>query len=194
MSIGFLQDIVTVSKALIIRHLVDKTNLSRNQANKAIRLHGLRLEKEYWDLCFESLKKYEKTGVRMYILGRGICTVFPRLAYITGDDPALHRYCLVYEGNANHSGIYCTYSVKIHGVYDPNTQILRNYDEIMTLYPLSESGMRKKELHIPQLHREKEATKALAELSLHYFRNPTCGVPMGYTARDVRNNIFRSRL
>ena len=99
MSIGFLEEINPLSRKILIKHLLHRgNNFGKTSAtNDAIKEFSRLLEREYWDMCFEPIRKYETSGVPMYILGRGVCNIFPRLAYCVGDDPALHRYCGIYE-------------------------------------------------------------------------------------------------
>jgi hypothetical protein len=118
MSIGFLEEINPLSRKILIKHLLHRgNNFGKTSANDAIKEFSRLLEREYWDMCFEPIRKYETSGVPMYILGRGVCNIFPRLAYCVGDDPALHRYCGIYEGNALSSCIYCNYSARNNNIF-----------------------------------------------------------------------------
>jgi hypothetical protein len=192
MSIGFIPDISFISKELILKHLLEKTGYSKTAAKEAIKTHKRLIEREYWDLCFSSIKKYAETGVHMYILGKGLCNVFPVLAYCVGDDPALHRYCGVYEGNALHSCIYCNYSVKDDGIYNPNQQRPRQPDMIRQACSLARSGELKKAARQRLLQIEINAMEVLKARGLHNIPNATWGVPMGYVAPGVLNHVFRS--
>ena len=191
MSIGFLQEVGTVSKQLLIKHLVHRTGHAKSTAIKAIREHGRYLEREFWDMCFESLKHYAETGVQMYILGKGIRTVYPVLAYCVGDDPALHRYTGVYECNATYTCILCNYSVAKDGIYRPELQVRRDPAVVQEATILAIAGYRKKNTRTPLLQVERDAMKLLDATSLHYIPNATFGVPMGHFAVGQPNHIFR---
>jgi hypothetical protein len=192
MSIGFIPDIGLISKELLLKHLVQKTGHSKTSAIAAIKEHKRLIEREYWDLCFSSIKKYAERGLPMYILGKGLCTVFPVLAYCVGDDPALHRYCGVYEGNALHSCIYCKYSVKDDGIYDPNLQRPRQPDVIAETIILARSGELKKAARQRLLQIEINAMEDMKGQGLHNIPNATLGVPMGFLSPGVRNHVYRS--
>ena len=192
MSVGFIPDLGDVSFDLLLKHLVSKSKLAKTNAEKAIKSHKLFIEREYWAMLFDPLKRVEHTGVKMYILGRGLCTIFPRLAFFVGDDPAIHRYCGVYEGNANHSCIHCKYSVKNDGLFDPDKQEPRDPSITNPLCELAISGSRKKANGCPILLVEKEAMEVLKSQGLHYLPNATVGVPMGFTLPNIPNNVHNS--
>jgi hypothetical protein len=141
MSIGFIQDIGAMICDLLMKHLVSRAGYSKSSAETAIKLHKRLLEREFWDMVFAPLAKHATSGVNVYILGKGIRTVFPVLAYCVGDDPALHRYCGVYEGNALHSCLYCKYSCKKDGLFvDDGQGIIRDPAEIRDLCATARSG------------------------------------------------------
>ena len=192
MSVGFLQEIGTISKQVLVKHLVNRSGHSKSSALRAIKDFGLYLEREFWDMCFASLKTYADTGVKMYILGRGIQTIFPVLAFCVGDDPALHRYCHVFEGNALHSCIYCKYSVKKDGLFNPDMQEVRNEVEIRENALVAFSGARKRNTGVPLLHAEKVALAVLKDQGVYPLPNATTGVPMGFVSLARRNHVFRS--
>ena len=191
MCLGYIPDIGLLSKGVLMKHLVTRTTYTKTSAEKAIRLHKRLLEREYWDLCFTTLKQYAETGVKMYILGKGICNVFPILAYCIGDDPALHRYTGVYEGNALHSCIFCKYSVKKDGLFNPLRRVVRDANVIPDLCQMARQGELKKASLIPTIGPEKAAMEALKGQCLHNLPNACWGVPMGYTAPGVPNHVFR---
>ena len=89
---------------MLTKHLVENgTNYCKSRALASIKSFKLSIERDY----FSSLKKYEESGVKMYILGiPGISTVFIRFACVIGDDPALHRFCGIKESNAMRSCFY----------------------------------------------------------------------------------------
>ena len=179
MSIGFLQEIGSVSKQVLLKHLVHRTLHCKTSAIKAINNFGLFLENDFWDVCFASLKEYAVSGVRMYILGKGICTIYPVLAYCVGDDPALHRYTGVFEGNAHHTCISCKYSVRKHGMFRPDLQEWRDPLLIYENAIIAISGQNNKNTGVPILQVERVAMKFMKSQSLHCLPNATFGVPMG---------------
>jgi hypothetical protein len=161
MSIGYIQDLGQLSTELLTKHLVSKTTFCKSTAATAIKEHKRYLEREFWAMCFEPLRQYEQTGVKMYILGKGVRVVFPILAYNVGDDPAQHRYCGVKEGNALHACIYCNYSVKEDGVFDPARRVPRQPQAIQLLSEVAYSGALKKSKKHPILGIEKRAMDTL---------------------------------
>ena len=62
-----------MSKDALLKHLMSNggRNFSKSSANKAIKQFQLIIEREFWSLAFESMKKYERTGVMLHILGLG---------------------------------------------------------------------------------------------------------------------------
>ena len=104
-SVGFIPDLSLMSKDALLKHLMTNggRNFSKSSANKAIKQFQLIIEREFWSWAFESMKKYERTGVMLHILGLGVRKVFFRLCYVVGDNPALNRFCGIYEGNASKS-------------------------------------------------------------------------------------------
>ena len=105
---------------------------------------------------------------RLYILGKGIQVVFPILAFSVGDDPAQHRYCGVYEGNALHTCIYCNYSVKNDGLFDPSRRILRDAEAIRLACDVAHGGTVKKEMKRPLLQVERDAIASLNDRGKTY--------------------------
>ena len=97
-SLGFIPDLSKISKDSLVKHLVSKgQNFSRSSANKAISNFIKFIESEFWNIVLHLVKKYQDLGVNMHILGLGVQRVFFTLAYSCGDDPALHRFCNIYE-------------------------------------------------------------------------------------------------
>jgi hypothetical protein len=195
MSIGFLQDATHVSTELLLKHLLTRPhfNYSRSSALKAIQQFGLYLEHQFWEMFYAPLIQYEETGVQMYILGRrGLQTIFPVLAYSVGDDPALHRYTLIYEGNANHSCIRCMYSVRQHGMFNPLHQHLRDHGRYAHMQRSAQASELKKLQRIPLSGLETLYVNQLKDACVHPIMSGTVGVPMGFTAYGTPNTVFRS--
>ena len=145
MSIGFIPDLGPTSKEVILNHLGRTVpGFTKTRAMESIKQFGRKVERDFWDLAYSSTKKYENTGIPMHILGKGVRTVFPRLAYSVGDDPALHRYACMGEGNCIRSCIHCMYSVKRHGLYVPGQQPLRNPQQLALLVADGKAAMRKR--------------------------------------------------
>lgn len=162
-------------------------------AKYAVKQFGLFLEREFWDMCYEPLRQYERTGVKMHILGKeGICTVFPVLAYFVGDGPARHRYSLVYEGNANMSCIRCLYNPKTDGIFDADVQVLRDAVAILNDQHVTEPALIRKQSGGHCTVQEIYAENSLKDQCVHRILTPTAGVPMGWLSADQGNNVFQS--
>jgi hypothetical protein len=190
-SIGFIPDIGSVSKNLLKKHLVTHTRHSKSSADVAIREFGRVIEHSFWKMCFEPLLLTERTGCKMYILGRGITNVHVRVAFFQGDDPAVHRHAGVVEANGLRTCIRCNYSLKRDGWYNIQHQVVRDPYLILDQCELAQSGVNKKVHGIPMLHQEKEALSWLKQMGLHYIKSAMFMIDMGKVDVDENNHVFR---
>ena len=193
MSMGFIPDLSTVSKNSLIEHLVTNCDnrYSKSKAKKIIAQFFRDVHRKFWEMALDNLRKYEDCGVDMYILGLGIKRVFFRLAYIAGDDPALHKFCGLYEGNATHSCIHCLYSLKKHGLFRQGMDIPKcNGAEINYNTRIAESAVLKSFNNIRLQPNERDALKYLKQNSIHNSLNVTANIPMGNCDANHMNSIF----
>jgi hypothetical protein len=193
LSVGFIPDLSNISKQSLIQHLVTNCDIkySRKGAKEAINVFFRELHRHFWDMTLQNLTKYENTGVDMYILGLGIRRLFFRLAYIVGDDPALHKFCGVYEGNSNHSCLHCLYSLRKDGYFNEHSKIpKRNVAEIIQYQKIAELAIKKKINKETLQEYEKDAIKYLHKQSLHCFENITTYIPMGNCDGNTMNSIY----
>ena len=63
-----------------------------------------------------------------------------------GDDPALHRYTTVYEGNGLRTCLTCMYSAARVVVFDPAKKVLRDIELTIHLQRLGKAANRKTDL------------------------------------------------
>ena len=192
MSLGFIPDLGPINSEVLVKHLIENTPLKKTAAKDEIIRFKRILEKTFWNVIFHSLRQYEHTGIRMYILGHAEpCLVFPRLAYCVGDDPALHVFCGVKTGDR--SCLHCQYNPKTDGLFNLARRILRDPDRMKVLYDLVESGISKKQRREPIIGVERDAMDTISNLGLQLERNATFeGVPMGGFSDHERNHVYRS--
>ena len=126
-----------------------------------------------------------ETGVKLHVLGQGIKTFYPCIAFFVGDDPQQHRQAGIQEGNATH---FCTYCIYKHsdGIYNPNDHLPRNYDEIREDCIQAEQLVLKKSNNQILSALEKRLIDKLRKQNIHPYSNPTFNAPMG----TMNNNIF----
>ena len=187
--LGYINDLSDTSKALIVRHLCTHTDHSKSSAEKEIAAFGRRIERNYWALLFKILIEYKTRGVMMHVLGLGVRRVVLNLNFMVGDDPAIHRYCSMYEGNALRSCVRCLYCLKRDGPFNPDLVLLRNYDDILNSQTDAEVSTLNKSLGIRMTHPQLEVCSQLHSMSLHPLRPPSAHVPSGMVAPGVQNNL-----
>ena len=183
-----------MSKDALLKHLMTNggRKFSKSSANKAIKQFQLIIEREFWLLAFDSMMKYEKTGVMLHLLGLGVRRVFFRLCYVVGDNPALNRFCGIYEGNALKSCIKCLYSMKKDGLFDPTKKIVRNARLTFEHQGIGEEGYKRWLMGGAYTEEEKLSMKWLRDRCVQSIRNATCDVPMGFLNANIRNHILHS--
>ena len=194
MSLGFIAGLDGISDETLIKHLIEKgEGFSNSSAVASIRKFNLIIEREFWKLVFSSVIKYEESGVKMYILGKpGLHTVFIRFSFVIGDDPALHRFAGVKEGNALRSCIRCLYSARRNGLYNANNCSLRQAPELEYYTQLGESYETMKQNGERLDERKKQILKKLLNQSIHPIAIGCNGVPMGFISEGVKNNVYIS--
>lgn len=194
MSLGFISGLDGISEDMLLKHLITKgINFNKSRALQSIKTFKHRIERDYWELVFQSLKKYSNSGVKMYILGKSkLCTVYIRFAFAIGDDPALHRFCGVYEGNATRSCLRCLYSARQDGLYDERKCMLRQYRELETYTAVAEDYYNRKIKGEKLSTSENIILKKLHRQCIHPMKLGCNGVPMGYLGVNHENNIYNS--
>ena len=194
MSLGFIAGLDGISEETLIKHLIVKgERFTKTSAEASIRKFHLIIEREFWKLIFSSIKKYEDSGVKMYIVGKpGIQTVFVRLAFVVGDDPALHRFTGVKEGNSIRSCIRCLYSARRNGIYIEKNCDVRQAEELEYYTQLGESYEKMKRYGTKLDHIQLQVLKKLENQSIHPLTLGCNGVPMGFISEGVKNNVYRS--
>jgi hypothetical protein len=191
-SLGYINDLSDHSKDLLVKHLCTHGNYSKSGAMESIRAFGRKIERDYWLLLFETLIKYEDTGVRMNVLGRGECKVKLVLAFMVGDDPAIHRYCCLYEGNAMRTCVRCLYKRKRDGVYIPHNVVLRDHNINEDRARVAEQAEMLKSSGIALNILQRHVLNIFKLQCTHSLLNPTASVPMGYTKPLTPNHIYNS--
>ena len=191
-SIGFIPDLSSISKDSLVKHLVNKGyKFTRSSANRAITNFMKYVENEFWCIVLESVKKFQDIGVNMHILGLGVRRVFFTIAYSCGDDPALHRFCNVFEGNAKRSCIRCQHSSS-DGIYNMYNVLLRDNSEILHHNNIAISATLKKYNGIKLNVNGRLSIKWTKTNCLHVMEHCTNNLPMGcfgFNAIDA-NNIY----
>ena len=83
MSLGFIAGLDGISEDMLIKHLIERgDNFNKTRAILSIKTFERFIEHEFWKLVFKSVKQYDKTGVKMYIVGRPeLVTVFIRFVF-----------------------------------------------------------------------------------------------------------------
>jgi hypothetical protein len=194
MSLGFIAGLDGITDDLLIKHLCQKgKKFSKSSAEVSIRKFKLIIEREFWKLIFASLKRYEESGVKMYILGQQrLVTVFIRFAFVVGDDPALHRFCGVKEGNSLRSCIRCLYSAKKDGLYNENECRIRQAEELEYYTALGEMLENRKKEGVILSDRENSILQKLKNQCIHPIALGCNQVPMGFIEEGIKNNVYRS--
>ena len=124
------------------------------------------------------------------MLGQGIKTFYPRVAFIVGDDPSQHRICGLSEGMARHGCTFCNCNT-LHGlVYDPIRDIPRDItlirEECVKAERITNKFMSMKKNGFKISPEDKLLMKKLKHKNIHPYINPFHAAPMGFN-----NNIFK---
>jgi hypothetical protein len=129
-SLGNIPEVSEVSKATLIQHLVEN-GFTETGAKKEIQTFTLLVEQSFWKEVVRPFRRASDNGAYMHILGLGLRVVFPLFTSPVGDDPALKRQCLVYEGHSNYPCIKCEYPLRGGVLYNPDIHKNRNANEII---------------------------------------------------------------
>ena len=191
-SLGYINDLSDQSKELLCRHLCTHGPYSKTNAEKAVAAFGRKIERDFWLLLFEVIIKYQHTGVRMHVLGQGIRTVIIHLAFFVGDDPAIHRYCGLYEGNALRTCVRCLYSLRRNGLFIPDDVDLRSHTEMVALTTQGEVAQLRKEQALRLSAEQKITMDRLKELGVHPLPQCCDNVPMGLNTPETSNTVLNT--
>ena len=182
--IGYLPNLLN-TKAALRDHLYKI--FSKTEAELEIRRFDLLVEREYWKEIVKGLRKHWETGIQMHVLGKGIKTFFPCVAFFVGDDPQQHRQAGLECGNCIHGCIYCTYSYK-DGLYNDKIHLPRDANDIIKRCCEAERSLYEHASGRVLSRSEESNLKYLKAQNIHPFVNPMSFAPMG----DSNNNIFRA--
>ena len=127
-------------------------------------------------------------GIKYHVLGFGLMTLYPCIAFFCGDDPCQHRISGLQEGNSRHGCVYCLYPTLTGAVYDPTIHLDRNASELKRLCSIAEEVFSiDNDINIRNLSvAHKEAINLLQLQNVHAHSNPFHFAPMG-----ANNNIYK---
>ena len=184
--ISYLPSYNTHSKTVLIQHLHSTLGISISAAERNVRYFELYVERTFWHTLIEIISNYSVRGVKLQVLGQGIKTFYPRIAFVVGDDPAQHRISGLSEGMATHGCTYCNYNTRTGLVYDPQVDTIRDIDTIRRdcsiAKPLMQRVMQGQKLN----KQENIIIKKLQAQNVHPYLNPFFNAPMGF-----ENNIYQ---
>jgi len=182
--IGYLPNLLN-TKAALFDHLCKM--YSRSKAELEVRRFDLLVEREYWKEIVKGLKSHWENGIQMHVLGEGIKTFYPCVAFFVGDDPQQHRQAGLETGNCIHGCTYCTYSYK-DGIYNEEIHRPRDNNDIIKRCCEAERSLCEQGNGQAITKSEENNIKYLKAQNIHPFVNPFFFAPMG----DPSNNIFRA--
>jgi hypothetical protein len=117
--ISYLPNFNSHSRLVLLKRLVDKLKISQSAAERNVRTFELYVERRFWEQLLKIINQYADRGVNLHVLGQGIKTFYPRIAFICGDDPSQHRISGLSEGMASYSCTFCNHKSLSGLVYDP---------------------------------------------------------------------------
>jgi hypothetical protein len=192
-SIGNIPEIKDISNATLINHLVEN-GYSKSFAKKEIQNFNLFIEQSFWKEVVESCRQVSENGAYMHILGLGLRVVFPVFTSPVGDDPALKRQCLIYEGHTNHPCINCEYPLRAGVFYDSNIHKHRNAAEIISNCQHADDAIKKMNNNNRKLSKpSKSIIEKLQQKSIHpmcnaFHQDNVLGI--GSSIYDVTSDSF----
>jgi hypothetical protein len=168
--LGNMPVISGVSEECVISHIIEQ-GYAKTKAEKMYRLFNLHIERAFWAEIVSCIKHANGRGAYMYILGRGLCTVYPIMTPPLGDEPDLKRKCGIYEGAATHACISCEYPLRAGVPYDPDIHRKRNPTHIIQQCAEAETIMQRYGPNSRMSRQDKDIIDALKEKSVHPMRN-----------------------
>lgn len=148
------------------------------------------IERTLYKYLVKQLNSAWETGIKYHVLGCGLMTFYPCLAFFCGDDPCQHRVSGLQEGNSVYGCVYCLFPTTKGLVYDPAKHHPRDAEEIKLLCSIAEevTSMEMGNTMATSITvHQKEAITRLKNLNVHCHENPFHYAPMG-----VNNNIFKA--
>jgi hypothetical protein len=170
--LGNIPVIFGVSGQCVIDHIISQ-GYSKTAAEKKYRMFHLHIERAFWREIVACIKHVNTRGAYMYILGKGLCTVYTNMTPPLGDEPDLKRKCGVYEGAATCACIRCEYPLRSRIPYDPEIHPKRNAADIIQCCAQAEHLMQKLERNngYRLSSEEKKTVDALHSKSIHPMKN-----------------------
>ena len=94
--LSYLPNYNSHSKLLLVQHLVATLGISTSAAERNVKYFELYVERIFWASVVKIISNYAVKGVKLHVLGQGINTFYPRIAFICGDDPSQSRLSRLY--------------------------------------------------------------------------------------------------
>ena len=141
----------------------------------------LQYENKFWAEVVKNIKYGLNNGYNIHILGYGIRSIYSCIAYMIGDDPALHRALGFYEGNAKLCCMTCLFPSRCKDIYNPQVHVKRNIVEIQDMVSNAASCISDKLSNKRKLSRiENEYLKKCKLNCIQPVVNPFHDAPMGW--------------
>ena len=114
----------------MISHIMNKLNISKTKAVKEISKFELLIDRTLYKYLVKQINVAWVQGIRFHVLGYGLLTFYPCIAFFCGDDPCQHRISGMQEGNTRHGCVYCLYPTLTGVVYDSKVHLPRDAAEL----------------------------------------------------------------
>jgi hypothetical protein len=177
--VGFIDNLSEVSEESLILHLMEFAKLCKTTSEENVKYYKKQIVFKFWESAIESLKAAANRGMLVKILGHEEPKLlFPRIAFIIGDDPAQHEVTGIKCGsNVKHGCIQCMYNSR-SGRYDPNRDTLRD----MSIVEQIRRGSQIYQKHLTgdkNSEEERNLIKDLRDKGYHPIVNPFFNAPFG---------------
>ena len=160
------------------------------QAKKLVGRFELMIERTLYKYLVKQLNSAWENGIKYHVLGYGLMTFYPCIAFFCGDDPCQHRISGLQEGNSAYGCVFCLFPTTKGIVYDPAKHPPRDPDAIRRWCAIAEEVACMEMGDIvatPITKNQKEALLSLQKQNVHCHENPFHYAPMGHN-----NNIFKA--
>jgi hypothetical protein len=163
-SLGCISGLATLPIEALINHLGEKCNFSKARAVKSILIFSHTIDRQFWNMCLQSVRDHYRDGIQLQLLGDPHIHVFhPVVAFSVGDEVAQKRMCGIFAGHANRNCIHCLFPSNAGELYDPSKHKTRDHDQLAEYCEEAESILANEGLKHTNLHASQKQSSGAAK-------------------------------
>lgn len=121
------------SDGLLLTHLAKQFDGGKTKAAEELKEFKREVHFRWWRVVRDQINYGWRYGYQVIVLGVGVCTLYPVLACLIGDDPHLSFMAGMKEGQCLYGCRSCMFPIQTMNVYDKDLYKERDFVRLMAL-------------------------------------------------------------